>query len=356
MKIVTVAGSRAEAEAVSQVSRRIRESHEEVFVFCPPVDDLPAEALWGDGLGLARPRHQWVVRAETPARRAADLMVRLERVVRRERPDVVLVQGGGEAAMAGAVVAAQLHFASAHLEAGLRAPQVCAQDDVHRRVADRLASFRFCATAAGAETLQREGLGDGVHVVGDAAWDALETAQAQAPERAATLQELGLAEGGYYLAVVWLPEREHGAEKLAAWLTALEGLSLPVALLLHPRARLVMHEREITLPTGVDVLKPLGLSEMLVVEAGAKAIVTDAPAVQREAIFVGTACVAVGEPAWPEAGGARGAAPAEMAAALEAVPGPEGDNQPFGDGRASERVVEILSGGTTPAEPQETQD
>ena len=71
---------------------------------------------------------------------------------------------------------------------------------------------------------------------------------------------------------------------------------------------------------------------------------------------MGTACVAVGEPAWPEAGGARGAAPAEMAAALEAVPGPEGDNQPFGDGRASERVVEILSGGTTPAEPQETQD
>jgi UDP-N-acetylglucosamine 2-epimerase len=374
VKILTVAGSRAQAIGLSRLSNRIREAHEEVFVFCPPIDDLPAEWLWQGGLGLPRPRYQWVLRADTAGRRAFELTIRLERAVRRERPDVVLVCGGSEASMAGALVAAQLHFASAHLEAGLRAPRVCAADDVNRRVADRLATFRFCATPAGAAQLEREGIREGVYVVGDPALDALAALRAQADDHEEVLKEVGLQSRGYYLAVVSLPERRQGIGKLTAWLAALEGLDLPVALLLHPRAALVMHESSISPPGEVRLLEPLDPPGMLALEAEAKALVTDSPAVQREAIFLGVPCVAVGEPAWPEAG-LSGAEPAGIAAALRSaqdVPAragqgdPEGhrgaalraahnaDDQPFGDGRASERIVEILSGGISPAAPQET--
>jgi len=123
-------------------------------------------------------------------------MLRLERVVSRERPDVVLVYAGDEAAMAGALVAAQLHFASAHLEAGLRAPQVSGAEDACWRVADRLAFFRFCATQAGAARLAREGIHEGVHVVGDPALDALAAARLSDADQKAVLDELGLTAGG----------------------------------------------------------------------------------------------------------------------------------------------------------------
>jgi UDP-N-acetylglucosamine 2-epimerase len=353
VKILTVAGSRAQAIAFSGLRRRIREAHEDVFVFCPPIDDLPSEALWQDGSGLPRPRYHWVTRADTAGRRAADLMIRLERVMRRERPDVVLGHGGSDAAMAGVLVAAQLHFASAHLEAGLRWPQVTRGDDVNRRVADRLASFRFCATPGAAVRLEREGIREGVHAVGDPALDAVVAARAEAVARADTLEGLGLRAGGYCLAMVSLPERRQGEAKLKAWMAALGRLSLPVALLLHPRAALVMHEASISPPAGVCLLNPLDLPQMLALEEGARAVVTDSAAVQREAIFLGAACVAVGEPAWPDAGLVTGAEPtaAAIAEAVESAAPAPGGRHAFGDGHASERIVEILSGGITPADP-----
>src|SRR5581483_2825475 len=89
------------------------------------------------------------------------------------RPDWVIVFGDTNSTLAGALAAAKLGLPVAHVEAGLRSYERSMPEEVNRVVTDHVSSLLFCPTANAVACLQREGITEGVHNVGDLMYDAL---------------------------------------------------------------------------------------------------------------------------------------------------------------------------------------
>src|SRR5207247_6847944 len=119
---------------------------------------------------------------------------------------------------------------------------------------------------------------------------------------------------------------------------------------IHPRTRAAIAAARLEVPANVKLIDPVGYLEMLVLEENAEAIVTDSGGVQKEAYFAGRPCITVRRVTeWTETVEAGwnvlvGTQPGRIADAMRTFR-PAGDRPTlFGDGHASERVVEALEG------------
>ena len=95
----------------------------------------------------------------------------IEAAVLEEGPDV-LVFGDTNSTLAGALAAGKLLVPVAHVEAGLRSFDRTMPEELNRMLVDRMSSLLFCPTDVAVGNLAAEGIGEGVHLVGDVMYDA----------------------------------------------------------------------------------------------------------------------------------------------------------------------------------------
>ena len=279
-------------------------------------------------------------------------MERLEVVFMKEGPDIVLVYGDTNSTLAGALAAAKLQIPLAHVEAGLRSYNRRMPEEANRVLTDHLASWLFCPSDNAVQNLAREGVRDGVHMVGDVMYDVLLSHLSDPVRHCDLLERLELQPGEYALATVHRPENTDDRERLTAIFGALEHLAsdgLAVILLLHPRTRKALSSLGIP-PRAVKLVDPLSYDEMLCLERSARVVITDSGGVQKEAYWLGVPCVTVRtETEWVETveAGWNVLAGYDMnrivEAALQARPH-TGRARLYGDGHAAELIVDCLLG------------
>jgi UDP-N-acetylglucosamine 2-epimerase len=189
-----------------------------------------------------------------------------------------------------------------------------------------------------------------VEFVGDVMYDTflanLAHAEALAP---ATLERLGLQSNQYYLLTVHRAENTTQPEQVRNILEIVESLDLPVLFPMHPRTRQLLAGGG-TLPNGnIRIVPPLGYLELLAAGKYARKIITDSGGVQKEAFYLKVPCVTLRrETEWPETvtlGMNRlvGTDRSELLQAVgEPTPGFEQVDLPFGDGYASNLIVDRL--------------
>ncbi|MBI3087277.1 MAG: UDP-N-acetylglucosamine 2-epimerase (non-hydrolyzing) [Candidatus Omnitrophica bacterium] len=312
-----------------------------------------------DELGLPAPRINLGVGSGSHAEQTGKIMTACERVFRRERPDWVVVLGDVNSTLAGALAAAKLHIPVAHVEAGLRSFNKRMPEEINRLLVDHVSELLFCPTRQAVENLKAEGIRRGVHRVGDVMYDAVRQYLALARRRSTILRTLGLAPRTYALATVHRAENTETPERLAAILSGLSRSGERVILPLHPRTWKVLRRlgrRVVSMPR-LRLIPPVSYLDMLMLEQHARVIVTDSGGVQKEALFFRVPCLTVRdetewvetvESGWNELVGAdagrigealtrlrrRGYRPPWHTRSIS--------RQPFGDGHASERIVELL--------------
>ena len=154
-----------------------------------------------------------------------------------ERPDFVLVYGDTNSTLAGALAAVKLGIPVAHVEAGLRSYNRRMPEEINRLMADHIAALLFCPSQSAADNLAREGVTDGVHVVGDVMADALAEAAERAGSRAAILTGLGIRPGAFLLATIHRAENTDDPARLRAILDAFRRIPEPIVFPIHPRTR-----------------------------------------------------------------------------------------------------------------------
>ena len=122
-------------------------------------------------LNLMRP-------GQTLADLTAGVLRGVERVLRRVRPDMVMVQGDTTSALAAALAAFYERIPVGHVEAGLRTNDKYSPypEEMNRRLVSSLADLHFAPTRCAKENLLREGVSRGlIHVTGNTVVDALKT-------------------------------------------------------------------------------------------------------------------------------------------------------------------------------------
>jgi UDP-N-acetylglucosamine 2-epimerase len=343
---MSVVGARPQFVKAAPLSRALRRRFREVLVHTGQHYDREMSGAFFDELEIPRPDLDLGVGSASHGRMTALMLERLEAAMLEVKPGLVVVFGDTNSTLAGALAAAKLQIPVAHVEAGLRSFDMRMPEEVNRRLTDHVSRLLFCPTHAAVRNLRREGIARGIHRVGDVMMDAV----LQNLARARRSRARPPAEpGSYYLATLHRQENVDDPRRLRAIFGALEALTRPVLLPLHPRTRERLGRLRLVPAGAVRLLPPASYLEMLLLTRDARVVLTDSGGLQKEAFILGRPCVTLRETTeWVEtlAGGANrlaGADPARIGAAVRAIerrpPRPGAARRLYGRGRAAQAIA-----------------
>jgi UDP-GlcNAc3NAcA epimerase len=352
MKIASIVGARPQFIKCAPVSRELKREHEEILVHTGQHYDHGMSAIFFEELAIPRPDYNLGIGSGTHGHQTGAMLGAIEDVIREEEPDVVLVYGDTNSTLAGALAAAKLHVPVAHVEAGLRSFDRRMPEEVNRVLTDHCSDLLFCPTATAVANLAAEGIWDGVHLVGDVMVDAMHYNRAIAEERSGILEDVGVRSGEYLAITVHRPSNTDDRESMAAIVGALGEAGVPTVFPVHPRTRKYLEQYGLLaeMPENVQVVEPLGYIDMIRLMAHAKKILTDSGGIQKEAYMLGVPCITLRENTeWVETIEAGwnvlvGAGREGIVDAIRSFSPGSRQKDIFGDGNASLRIREILTG------------
>ena len=293
MKIVSVVGARPEFIQAMPVSRALSDAHEEILVHTGQHYDYRMSQTFFDELEIPVPDYNLGVGSGSQARQAADIMICLEEVLLKEKPELVIVRGDTNSSLAAALAASKLNIRFAHIEAGERSLNRRMPEEINRLVADRLADLHFCVSQRGVANLMAEGIAGSVFWVGDVMLDALSYARPLARARSTILAQLQVEPRKYALVTIHRPANTDDPDRLRHILSAVNSVRETVILPVHPRTRKALSNLALQLEDHVRLIEPVGYFDMITLEANARLIATDSGGVQREAYYLSIPCLAL---------------------------------------------------------------
>ena len=356
MKIVTIVGARPQFIKAATLSRVIRDDYagkiQEVLVHTGQHYDDNMSKIFFEELDIPNPKYNLEISGGQHGAMTGRMLEAVEKVLLEEKPDWVLVYGDTNSTLAGALAAVKLHIPVAHVEAGLRSFNMRMPEEINRILADRVSTLLFCPTETAVNNLKSEGVVGSVHSVGDVMYDASLFYRDIAHQRSTVLSDLGLTEGRYVLATCHRAENTDVPSRLIGIIDALISIArdMPVILPLHPRTRGLLAQLGMSEKLGIlKVVEPVSFLDMIRLEQSAYAIVTDSGGVQKEAYFYGVPClttrdetewVETVESGWNQLVGSDSAHIIKVYLALKR---PILHPQLYGNGKAAERIISILS-------------
>jgi len=356
-KIVTVLGARPQFIKASVVSHAISKERrfQEILVHTGQHFDANMSDVFFAELGMSAPSYFLGINGGGHGEMTGRMLADVERVLFKERPDVVLVYGDTNSTLAGALAAVKLGIPVAHVEAGLRSFNMAMPEEVNRILTDRISRWLFTPTETASHNLLREGVSPEKFMpVGDVMYDvALYHGERVKPDTG-LMAELNLPVGGYILATVHRAENTDHPGRLFTIVDALELASedFPVVWPIHPRTRAILRQagRLDMLAKHVTLIDPVGYLDMVQLEKYAALIATDSGGVQKEAFFYKVPCVTLrDETEWVElveAGWNCLVSPVDARYVVQVISDRINSIgnaiQPYGDGSASALIVERL--------------
>ena len=246
-------------------------------------------------LEIPRPDVNLKVQSSGAVTQIADIMTRLEPVLDRARPDVVVVVGDVNSTVAAALTAVKLGRPVAHVEAGLRSFDRSMPEEVNRVLTDAVSDLLFTTEPAANDNLAREGVsGDKVHFVGNVMIDTLFRYRERARE-SDVLPRLRLEARGYAALTLHRPSNVDDEGTLGMLLSAVARIQgeIPVVFPVHPRTRRRLEALTEVLPPmpGLRLVDPLPYLDFLELMANARCVLTDSGGIQEETTALGIPCL-----------------------------------------------------------------
>ena len=263
-------------------------------------DERMSDVFFSD-LGMPPPDVHLGVGSGSHAQQTARVMIELEKIFERERPDLVSLVGDVNSTLAAALVAAKMSIAISHVEAGLRSFDRSMPEEINRVVTDRISDWLLTPSSDADENLRREGVEpQRIVMVGNVMIDSLLASKERA-DTLSTVAALGLTPGAYAVCTLHRPSNVDDRARLAGLLDALGFVSkrLPVVFPLHPRTRKMIAEAGLAARVeecpGLRLVEPMGYLEFLALTSRAKLILTDSGGLQEESTALGVPCLTLRE-------------------------------------------------------------
>ncbi|HTT97663.1 MAG TPA: UDP-N-acetylglucosamine 2-epimerase (non-hydrolyzing) [Rhizomicrobium sp.] len=305
-KIVTIVGARPQFIKAFALSRALKNDSdfEEVLVHTGQHFDDNMSAVFFSELEIPPPRYHFSVEAGAQGAVTGQMLKAIESVLLKEQPDAAIVYGDTNSTLAGALAASKLQIPVVHIEAGLRSFNRAMPEEINRVVADHVSDLLFCPTRTAVANLQREGITNGVHRVGDLMHDATLIATPIAERGSTILEAYNLVPGGYGVATIHRAGNTDDSKALGSVLefVAAQARTRPIVFPVHPRTVAAMKRAGLD-PNreGIRVIAPVGYLDMCKLLHHAAIVLTDSGGVQKEAYFHRVPCVTLrDETEWTE--------------------------------------------------------
>ena len=353
MRVAIILGTRPEIIKMSPIVDELHKEKLDYFIIHSGQHySYDMDRIFFKQLNLPKPKYNLNCGSGTHAEETARMLIGIERVLVREKPNMVIVQGDTNTTLSGALAAVKLLLKVGHVEAGLRSFDREMPEEINRVLVDHISDMLFAPTQRAKENLLQEGIDENkVYVTGNTIVDAVYR-NLKLAKQMNILEKLNLKRNSYFLVTI---HRQENVDRKDRFSNILKGLNLiykelgfPIIYPIHPRARKRMKEYRLELK-GVKLTKPLDYLSFLKLESNARVVLTDSGGVQEEACILKVPCVTLRynteRPETLEVG-ANVLAGTKPESILEKVKlmlsrGRNWDN-PFGDGRASKKIIKII--------------
>ena len=350
MKIASIVGARPQFIKLAPFSKEIRKKHREVIIDTGQHYDDEMAGIFFSEFKIPKPDHSLGIGSADHGEQTGKMLIALERVLKAELPALAVVFGDTNSTLAGALAAAKMNIPVAHVEAGLRSYDTRMPEELNRVLTDHVSKLLFCPTEVSKQNLKREGITEGVHVVGDVMVDALEESRKAAMKHSRILEELKLKKSEYQLLTVHRPSNTDIKENLKSILDAIGASRMKTVFPVHVRTAKMLKEHglEDKVPSNIVMTKPLGHMDTVWLETNAALVLTDSGGVQKEAYLLGVPCITLRDTTeWVETVNAKwnvlvGADPQKIHETIVHFNPPRYRPQIFGPLGASERMAKII--------------
>jgi UDP-N-acetylglucosamine 2-epimerase len=352
VRILTVIGARPQFIKAASLSRALAAvGLEECLVHTGQHYDAGMSEVFFRELEIPVPKYNLGLGGGPQGAMTGRMLEGLEGIMMDERPDWILVYGDTNTTLAGALAASKLHRRICHVEAGLRSYNRRMPEEINRVLTDHLADLRCCSSEVGVRNLAREGLTDGVRVVGDLMADASGLARRAIEGREGEFLSkipATLREGQFAVLTLHRAENTDDPIRLAEFVAQLNSLEMPIVFPVHPRTGAALQRDRLRLGPHVLQVAPLSYLEMAALLTRATVVLTDSGGLQKEAYWAKVPCVTLRtETEWVETvdrgwNVVLGEDPSALAQRVATISPPDRWEPLYGDGHAAESIVEAL--------------
>ena len=355
MKLAIILGTRPEIIKMSPIIRELQKRKINFFVLHTNQHySRNLDKVFFKELQLPRPKYNLKINFGIHAEQTGGMMIGIEKVLIKEKPDVVLVEGDTNTVLAGALTAAKLQIKVAHIEAGLRSYFRGMPEEINRVIADHCSDYLFAPTKGSKNNLLKEGISKkNIFVVGNTIVDAVFQNSKLVGKKSRILLKLKLKKRSYCLLTAHRQENVDNKKRLGKILQGLgliyKKYGLKIIFPIHPRTKKRIGEFKLKVPTGIKLIEPVGYLDFLQLEKNAILVFTDSGGIQEEACILKVPCVTLRD---------NTERPETIVASSNILSGVEPDKilksfskminkkrnwkNPFGAGKASKKIIDII--------------
>ena len=295
-KIVTILGARPQFVKAAVLSRVIAKHNkvEEIIIHTGQHYDANMSDIFFEEMEIPKPKYNLAINGLSHGAMTGQMLIKIEEVLLKENPDLVVVYGDTNSTLAGALAATKMDIKVAHVEAGLRSFNMKMPEEINRILTDRISSILLCPTDTALENLQHEGfdnLPPKVVKSGDIMKDAVEFYSKNSKEKSSIIKKLQLQKNEFVLATIHRQENTDNIENLIAIFEGLQEINKikQVILPLHPRTKAILKNQK--LKFNITTIDPVGYFDMLELLKNCNLVVTDSGGLQKEAFFNKKHCI-----------------------------------------------------------------
>jgi UDP-N-acetylglucosamine 2-epimerase (non-hydrolysing) len=307
------------------------------------------DKIFFEQLELEPPHYNLAVGSASHGVQTGKMLEGIEKILIEEKVTSVIVQGDTNSVLAGALAGAKLSIPVGHVEAGLRSYDRTMPEEINRVITDHISTYLFCPTVQAQDILIREGIDPTrISITGNTVVDSLVEHSKLTDRIDPELTEL--FEKRFALVTIHRPSNTDSEENLAGILTGLDAVAqqheLKILFPAHPRTSAAIRKAKLVVPDTITIMEPLGYIEFLAAMKSAQLIITDSGGVQEEACILKVPCITVRDnterPETIQVGANVLSEPTVkgiLRACESMLSRPREWDNPFGDGKSSERIV-----------------
>lgn len=304
IKVLTIVGARPQFIKAATLSREIKKFDKinEIIVHTGQHYNYNMSKIFFKELKIPKPKYFLGINKLDHGAMTGKMLEKIEKVFKKENPNLVIVFGDTNSTLAGSLAARKLNIPVAHIEAGLRSNNQNMPEECNRILTDRISTILFCPSSNAIKNLKAEGFPFSLDKntkqklinIGDVMIDAMIYYKRYAKKNN-ILNKLKLKKKNYLICTLHRQENiNDNLNNLLTIIDALEEISrdIEVILPIHPRTKKkIIKNKKLFNLGNIKIIDPQSYFAMQCLLINAKMIITDSGGVQKEAYFYQVPCI-----------------------------------------------------------------
>jgi UDP-N-acetylglucosamine 2-epimerase (non-hydrolysing) len=298
MKIINVVGARPNFIKIAPILKEMKKYKKinPILLHTGQHYDYRMSDIFFKELKIPKPNINLNVGSLSHAQQTALIMERFEKVLIKEKPNLVLVVGDVNSTLACALTANKMHIKVAHVEAGMRSFDRRMPEEINRVLTDQLSDYLFTTQKSDNENLIKEGMPrNKIYFVGNVMGDTLLSTVNTSYEKA---KDDRIKSDKYAVLTLHRQENVDDPKILRLLLQIMNKISkqIPIFFPVHPRARKQIQKNKINIYLeNVHLLDPMGYTGFVNLYSNSAFVMTDSGGLQAETTILGVPCLTLRE-------------------------------------------------------------